>query len=287
MPIRGGVSKPSTSPHLALESRVNDRAGGCGRSTGPRPGRSKRALATAGRRLSRSRRRRLPSRPATVCRSRRRSGPRSCPPVPVLEGEKAVHLAVLRKGLFLDSASAGSRRGEEGPIRVRLHAQRPRDVQERLQIFFDSTGRISSGIVGADLAQRSIAAARSACTRKPFLSGPWMDYRDSVHLPKDRLPMRAALSEREPAQSRPGRTRRSTTSSWRRTPARRSSSSTRPALPNGPIHRATSFNKILKGPGLQVPPHGGHLTDFVPVGTAMASHRAPGGQAARRERSGR
>ena len=61
--------------------------------------------------------------------------------VPVLEGEEALHLAVLEKGALFRIQRPPVVVEERGdPVRVRLHAQRPGDVQEDLDIFIRLDG---------------------------------------------------------------------------------------------------------------------------------------------------
>src|SRR3954453_11091706 len=92
-----------------------------------------------------------------------------------------------------------------------------------------------------------------------------MDFRDTVHLPKTAFPMRAALSEREPAQVK----------AWeeqdrcQQLPAKNPRSTMfvfpdGPPYANGAIHQGHFLNKILKDLVVKYHLMAGHLTDFVP-----------------------
>src|SRR3989449_9913210 len=92
-----------------------------------------------------------------------------------------------------------------------------------------------------------------------------MDYRDTVHLPKTDFPMRAALSEREPAQVK----------AWedegvyeklleKNGKAEKFVSHTGPPYANGAIHQGHFLNKILKDLVVKYHLMAGRLADFVP-----------------------
>src|SRR5438477_5987080 len=92
-----------------------------------------------------------------------------------------------------------------------------------------------------------------------------MDYRDTVHLPKTDFPMRAALSEREPAQVK----------AWedegvyeklleKNGKAEKFVFHDGPPYANGPIHQGHFLNKILKDLVVKYHLMAGRLTDFVP-----------------------
>jgi isoleucyl-tRNA synthetase len=92
-----------------------------------------------------------------------------------------------------------------------------------------------------------------------------MDYRDTVHLPKTGFPMRAALSEREPAQVK----------AWedakiyqqlllKNASAKKFVFHDGPPYANGAIHQGHFLNKILKDLVVKYHLMAGHLTDFVP-----------------------
>ena len=92
-----------------------------------------------------------------------------------------------------------------------------------------------------------------------------MDYRDTVHLPKTGFPMRAALSEREPAQVK----------AWedggvyqkllaKNAKAEKFVFHDGPPYANGAIHQGHFLNKILKDLVVKYHLMAGHLTDFVP-----------------------
>ncbi len=92
-----------------------------------------------------------------------------------------------------------------------------------------------------------------------------MDYRDTVHLPKTGFPMRAALSEREPAQVK----------AWedatvyeklleKNARGQKFVFHDGPPYANGPIHQGHFLNKILKDLVVKYHLMAGHLTDFVP-----------------------
>jgi len=92
-----------------------------------------------------------------------------------------------------------------------------------------------------------------------------MDNRDTVHLPKTGFPMRAALSEREPAQVK----------AWeeggvyqkllaKNATAEKFVFHDGPPYANGAIHQGHFLNKILKDLVVKYHLMAGHLTDFVP-----------------------
>src|SRR5438132_8075149 len=92
-----------------------------------------------------------------------------------------------------------------------------------------------------------------------------MDYRDTVHLPKTDFPMRAALSEREPAQVK----------AWedegvyeklleKNGKAEKFVFHDGPPYANGAIHQGHFLNKILKDLVVKYHLMAGRLTDFVP-----------------------
>ena len=92
-----------------------------------------------------------------------------------------------------------------------------------------------------------------------------MDYRETVHLPKTGFPMRAALSEREPAQVK----------AWedakvyeklleKNARAEKFVFHDGPPYANGAIHQGHFLNKILKDLVVKYHLMAGHLTDFVP-----------------------
>src|SRR4051812_9375366 len=92
-----------------------------------------------------------------------------------------------------------------------------------------------------------------------------MDPKSTVHLPKTDFPMRAALSEREPAQVK----------AWEDDKVyeellRKNASAERfifhdgPPYANGPIHQGHFLNKILKDLVVKYRLMSGRLTDFVP-----------------------
>src|SRR5919204_497038 len=92
-----------------------------------------------------------------------------------------------------------------------------------------------------------------------------MDYRDTVHLPKTDFPMRAALSEREPAQVK----------AWeddkvyekllqKNAGAEKFVFHDGPPYANGAIHQGHFLNKILKDLVVKYHLMAGRLADFVP-----------------------
>src|SRR5437762_9452809 len=92
-----------------------------------------------------------------------------------------------------------------------------------------------------------------------------MDYRDTVHLPKTDFPMRAALSEREPAQVK----------AWedegvyeklleKNGKAEKFVFHDGPPYANGAIHQGHFLNKILKDLVVKYHLMSGHETAFVP-----------------------
>src|SRR5712664_1811492 len=92
-----------------------------------------------------------------------------------------------------------------------------------------------------------------------------VDYRNGVHLPKTDFPMRAALSEREPAQVK----------AWEDEKVydkllEKNASAPKfvfhdgPPYANGPIHQGHFLNKILKDLVCKYHLMAHHLTDFVP-----------------------
>jgi isoleucyl-tRNA synthetase len=92
-----------------------------------------------------------------------------------------------------------------------------------------------------------------------------MDYRDTVHLPKTGFPMRAALSEREPAQVKAWEDGKI----YQQLLAKNASAHKfvfhdGPPYANGAIHQGHFLNKILKDLVVKYHLMAGHLTDFVP-----------------------
>src|SRR3982751_4110080 len=92
-----------------------------------------------------------------------------------------------------------------------------------------------------------------------------MDYRDTVHLPKTDFPMRASLSEREPAQVK----------AWedagvyqkmlaKNAKAEKFVFHDGPPYANGSIHQGHFLNKILKDLVVKYQLMAGRLADFVP-----------------------
>ncbi|HWT85228.1 MAG TPA: class I tRNA ligase family protein, partial [Myxococcales bacterium] len=92
-----------------------------------------------------------------------------------------------------------------------------------------------------------------------------MDYRDSVHLPKTDFPMRAALSEREPAQVKAWEDEKVYDKLLEKNAgAPKFVFHDGPPYANGPIHQGHFLNKILKDLVCKYHLMAGHLTDFVP-----------------------
>src|SRR3989449_9802928 len=92
-----------------------------------------------------------------------------------------------------------------------------------------------------------------------------MDYRETVHLPKTDFPMRAALSEREPAQVK----------AWedekvyekllaKNVAAEKFVFHDGPPYANGPIHQGHFLNKILKDLVVKYQLMAGRHGNFVP-----------------------
>src|SRR5947208_9351938 len=92
-----------------------------------------------------------------------------------------------------------------------------------------------------------------------------MDYRETVHLPKTDFPMRAALSEREPAQVKAWEEEKG----YEKLLAKNAGAEKfvfhdGPPYANGPIHQGHFLNKILKDLVVKYHLMGGRLSDFVP-----------------------
>src|SRR5438309_1583027 len=92
-----------------------------------------------------------------------------------------------------------------------------------------------------------------------------MDYRETVHLPKTDFPMRAALSEREPAQVKAWEDEKV----YEKLLAKNAAAEkfvfhAGPPYANGPIHQGHFLNKILKDLVVKYHLMAGYLTDFVP-----------------------
>ena len=92
-----------------------------------------------------------------------------------------------------------------------------------------------------------------------------MDYRETVHLPKTDFPMRAALSEREPAQVKAWEDEKV----YEKLLAKNAAAEKfvfhdGPPYANGPIHQGHFLNKILKDLVVKYHLMAGRLGDFVP-----------------------
>ena len=92
-----------------------------------------------------------------------------------------------------------------------------------------------------------------------------MEIKDTVHLPKTDFPMRAALSEREPAQIKTWQEEKL----YQQILAKNAGSPKfvyhdGPPYANGSIHQGHFLNKILKDLVVKYHLMAGHLTDFVP-----------------------
>src|SRR5438309_607720 len=92
-----------------------------------------------------------------------------------------------------------------------------------------------------------------------------MDYRETVHLPKTDFPMRAALSEREPAQVKAWEEEKV----YEKLLAKNAGAEKfvfhdGPPYANGPIHQGHFLNKILKDLVVKYHLMGGRLADYVP-----------------------
>ena len=93
----------------------------------------------------------------------------------------------------------------------------------------------------------------------------YMDYKDTVHLPKTAFPMRAALAENEPKQVQAWQDEKVYEQLLaKNAQGRKYIFHDGPPYANGSIHQGHFLNKILKDLVVKYHLCSGHLTDYVP-----------------------